>query len=46
VPNALDGTLLRLDLDTGEREETIDIGGFPREVPFADGAVWVTGYED
>jgi YVTN family beta-propeller protein len=46
VPNALDGTVSRIDAETGEIEATIDVGGFPREVAAGGGAVWVSGYED
>ena len=46
VPNALDGTVSRIDAETGEIEATVDVGGFPREVAAGGGAVWVSGYED
>jgi len=44
VANTLDGTVSRVDPDTG-RAVTIDVEGTPRGIAVGPGAVWVTEHE-
>jgi hypothetical protein len=40
----IDGTVTRIDMRSGRAADTIQVGGFPREIAFGAGAVWVTAY--
>jgi peptide/nickel transport system substrate-binding protein len=42
VANSHDGTVTRIDEATSKPVRTIDVGGSPRRLAFADGRLWVT----
>ena len=44
VTSSIDGTVSRIDPDTAEVVDQIDVGGLPREVAVGADGVWVTAY--
>ncbi|MBN2113393.1 MAG: hypothetical protein JW785_04625, partial [Acidimicrobiia bacterium] len=42
VTHVDEGTVSRIDVANGEVLDTIDVGGEPQEILYAEGAVWVT----
>ena len=45
VANRLDGTVSRIDPQTNEVVETIEVGNAPSGLAFADGRLWLTVQE-
>jgi YVTN family beta-propeller protein len=42
VVNSKAGTLSRIDPETDEVEDTVELGNAPSGIVFADGLIWVT----